>query len=63
MAISIDANGIAHTVDVEPDTPLLWVLRDSFARMVGARSPVGRTKMGRVGIIRVSVPRDFKGEP
>ena len=30
MAITLVVNGIAHTVDVEPETPLLWVLRDSL---------------------------------
>jgi isoquinoline 1-oxidoreductase subunit alpha len=30
MAISLTVNGQARTVDVEPDTPLLWVLRDTL---------------------------------
>ena len=29
-AISITVNGQAHTIDVDPDTPLLWVLRDTL---------------------------------
>ena len=28
MAFSINVNGTAHSVDVDGDTPLLWVLRD-----------------------------------
>ena len=28
MAFTINVNGTTHTVDVEEDTPLLWVLRD-----------------------------------
>jgi isoquinoline 1-oxidoreductase alpha subunit len=28
MAFSINVNGTAHNVDVDGDTPLLWVLRD-----------------------------------
>src|SRR3954470_4346555 len=28
MAIAINVNGTTHTVDVDGDTPLLWVLRD-----------------------------------
>ncbi len=28
MSITIKVNGIAHAVDVDGDTPLLWVLRD-----------------------------------
>ena len=30
MAITLTVNGQNHTVDVEPDTPLLWVLRDTL---------------------------------
>src|SRR5579875_233370 len=30
MAISFEVNGQKHSVDVEPQTPLLWVLRDTL---------------------------------
>ena len=30
MAIALTVNGETRTVDVEPDTPLLWVLRDTL---------------------------------
>ncbi len=30
MAINLKINGREHMVDVEPDTPLLWVLRDTL---------------------------------
>ncbi len=30
MAFTLKVNGKTHTVDVEPDTPLLWVLRDEI---------------------------------
>jgi len=30
MAITLAVNGQARSVDVEPDTPLLWVLRDTL---------------------------------
>ncbi len=30
MEFSLNVNGEARTVDVEPDTPLLWVLRDEL---------------------------------
>ncbi len=30
MAITLTVNGRTRTVDVEPDTPLLWVLRDTL---------------------------------
>ena len=31
MSYSISVNGISHEVDVDDDTPLLWVLRDTLA--------------------------------
>ena len=30
MPIELTVNGTSHQVDVEPDTPLLWVLRDTL---------------------------------
>jgi len=30
MAIALNINGKAHSVDIEPETPLLWVLRDNL---------------------------------
>ena len=30
MKVSLAVNGVAHQVDVEPETPLLWVLRDTL---------------------------------
>lgn len=30
MSISLSVNGKQHIIDVEPDTPLLWVLRDTL---------------------------------
>ena len=30
MPITLNVNGRARIVDVEPDTPLLWVLRDTL---------------------------------
>lgn len=30
MEITLTVNGTAHKVDVEPETPLLWVLRDNI---------------------------------
>src|SRR5512137_2137854 len=29
-AIRLTVNGVPHTVEVEPDTPLLWVLRETL---------------------------------
>ena len=31
MPFTIKVNGIPHSVDVDGDTPLLWVLRDVLA--------------------------------
>ena len=30
MPIELNINNVVKTVDVEPDTPLLWVLRDTL---------------------------------
>ena len=30
MAITLKVNGETHSVDVDPETPLLWVLRDNL---------------------------------
>ena len=30
MAITIKVNGETHSVDVDGETPLLWVLRDAL---------------------------------
>jgi isoquinoline 1-oxidoreductase subunit alpha len=40
MAITIKVNGVAHRVDVDGDTPLLWVLRDLLG-MTGTKFGCG----------------------
>ena len=30
MAITLTVNGQSRTIDVDPDTPLLWVVRDTL---------------------------------
>ncbi len=30
MQVTLEVNGRQHTVDVDADTPLLWVLRDDI---------------------------------
>src|SRR5690606_34970639 len=30
MAINLTVNGQSHTLDIEPDTPLLWVIRETL---------------------------------
>jgi len=41
----INVNGSQHTVDVEPDTPILWVLRDSL-KLVGTKFGCGIAQCG-----------------
>jgi isoquinoline 1-oxidoreductase subunit alpha len=45
MAITLVVNGIPHTVDVEPDTPVLWVLRDSL-KLTGTKYGCGIAQCG-----------------
>jgi len=45
MAFSINVNGIAHSVDVDSDTPLLWVLRDVLG-MTGTKFGCGMALCG-----------------
>jgi isoquinoline 1-oxidoreductase alpha subunit len=42
---SLTINGQSHTVDVEPDTPLLWVLRDTLG-MTGTKFGCGIAQCG-----------------
>jgi isoquinoline 1-oxidoreductase subunit alpha len=45
MAITIKVNGIERTVDVDGDTPLLWVLRDVLG-MTGTKFGCGMALCG-----------------
>ncbi len=45
MPIEFTVNGVSRTVDVAPDTPLLWVLRDTLA-LIGTRFSCGRGLCG-----------------
>lgn len=45
MATSFTVNGKLHSVDVEPDTPLLWVLRDTLG-MTGTKYGCGMSLCG-----------------
>ena len=45
MAYTIRVNGTDHTVDVDGDTPLLWVLRDTLA-MTGTKFGCGIAACG-----------------
>ena len=45
MGIAIKVNGIAHSVEVDDDTPLLWVLRDVLG-MTGTKFGCGMALCG-----------------
>jgi isoquinoline 1-oxidoreductase alpha subunit len=45
MTYKINVNGVDHTVDVDGDTPLLWVLRDVFG-MTGTKFGCGMALCG-----------------
>ena len=53
MSYTINVNGTPHTVDVEADTPLLWVLRDSL-NLKGSKFGCG---MGLCGCCTVHIKR------
>ena len=45
MTIRLKINGSSHTVDVAPDTPLLWVLRDTLG-LTGTKFGCGIAQCG-----------------
>jgi isoquinoline 1-oxidoreductase subunit alpha len=45
MAISLTVNGVAHSVDVAPETPLLWVIRDHLG-LTGTKFSCGIAQCG-----------------
>jgi len=45
MRYALQVNGHRHTVDVEPDTPLLWVLRDAL-HLTGTKYGCGIAQCG-----------------
>jgi isoquinoline 1-oxidoreductase alpha subunit len=45
MAITITVNGQDHSVDVEPDTPLLWMIRDTLG-LTGTKFGCGISACG-----------------
>src|SRR5580658_7795134 len=45
MAIELTVNGVRHSVDVAPDTPLLWVIRDQLA-LTGTKFGCGIAQCG-----------------
>ena len=45
MAFTLSINGARHAVDADPDTPLLWVLRD-YLGMTGTKFGCGISQCG-----------------
>lgn len=50
MAISLTVNGTTRSVEAEPDTPLLYVLRNDF-ELNGAKFGCGRTQCGACAVL------------
>jgi aerobic-type carbon monoxide dehydrogenase small subunit (CoxS/CutS family) len=50
MSISLIINGSAYNVDVEPETPLLWVLRDSL-KLTGTKYGCGIAQCGACTVL------------
>jgi isoquinoline 1-oxidoreductase subunit alpha len=49
--LRLTVNGISHNVDIEPDTPLLWVIRDTIG-MTGTKYGCG---IGQCGACTVHI--------
>lgn len=45
MAITLNVNGMSRQVDVDPETPLLWVLRDDL-KLTGTKFGCGIAQCG-----------------
>jgi isoquinoline 1-oxidoreductase subunit alpha len=50
MSLSLMVNGLAYTADVEPETPLLWVLRDSL-KLTGTKFGCGIAQCGACTVL------------
>jgi nicotinate dehydrogenase subunit A len=55
MAISLKVNGASRSVDAEPDTPLLYVLRNDF-ELNGAKYGCGAAQCGACTVLVNGVP-------
>lgn len=56
MPATITVNGVRHTLDVDDDTPLLWVLRDVL-QMTGTKFGCGVALCGACTVHIDGVPR------
>ena len=53
--ISINVNGVDHQLDVEPNTPLLWVLRDHL-ELTGTKFGCGIAQCGACTVLNNGRP-------
>lgn len=50
MAMQLTINGQSHQVEIEPDTPLLWVLRDTLG-LTGTKYGCGLAQCGACTVL------------
>ena len=50
MSLTLTVNGTAHTLDVDPDTPLLWVIRDAIG-LTGTKFGCGIAACGACTVL------------
>ena len=50
MSISLVVNGMTHAVEVEPETPLLWVIRNSL-KLTGTKFGCGIAQCGACTVL------------
>ncbi len=55
MPFTLTVNGARHTVDVAPETPLLWVLRDTL-RLTGTKFGCGLAQCGACTVLSDGEP-------
>jgi isoquinoline 1-oxidoreductase subunit alpha len=51
MATRLNIDGKTHTVDADPDTPLLWVLRD-YLNLTGTKFGCGVSQCGACTVLK-----------
>src|SRR5215471_9319498 len=50
MAITLTVNGQSHTIDVDPDSPLLWAIRDTIG-LTGTKFGCGIEECGACTVL------------
>lgn len=48
--LKLRVNGVTHTVDIDPDTPLIWVLRDHLG-LTGTKYSCGISECGACTVL------------